>query len=268
MGFRVPYNMQNTNRLCWARKYLPVGGIPVAINAGMLETMKTRILLVLSFSVGLCPFAQGDDAATNQTLRSGPSKLRVLEQKAEDRDFLAKRCSDLEAELEKMRSALSNVDERAESNPLESMRRLQDMERKAIAYNGMVEKIEKRDQMIAELGKQLDASRMVNSNMQIQIDELQAQVKSLTESTKKLQQSEKALQSTVEQLLLGNFEYYEVREGDTVESIAQQPTIYGDVTKAAWIRQANRNRVEDIDHLQLNEMLIIPRFPPSGRYEF
>ena len=234
----------------------------------MLDSMKTRILLVLSFLVGLCPLAGGEDAATNQMPRSGPSKLKVLEQKAEDRDFLAKRCSDLEAELDKMRSSLSNVDARAEANPLESMRRLQDIERKAIAYNGMVEKIEKRDQMIAELSKQLEESRMVNSNMQVQLDELQTQVKTLSDSTKRLQQSEKALQSTVEQLLLGNFEYYEVREGDTVESIAQQPTIYGDVLKAAWIRQANRNRVEDIDKLQVNEMLIIPRFPPSGRYEF
>lgn len=244
------------------------GGIPVAINAGMLDSMKTRNLMVLSLLVGLCSLLRGEDAATNQMLRSGPSKLKVLEQKAEDRDFLAKRVNDLEAELEKMRSTLSDVDAQAEANPLESMRRLQDIERKAIAYNGMVEKIEKRDKMIADLSQQLDESRMVNSNMQVQLDELQVQVKTLADSTKRLQQSEKALQSTVEQLLLGNFEYYEVREGDTVESIAQQPTIYGDVTKAAWIRQANRSRVEDIDALQMNEMLIIPRFPPSGRYEF
>ncbi len=244
------------------------GGIPVAINAGMLDSMKTRNLMVLSLLVGLCSLLRGEDAATNQMLRSGPSKLKVLEQKAEDRDFLAKRVNDLEAELEKMRSTLSDVDAQAEANPLESMRRLQDIERKAIAYNGMVEKIEKRDKIIADLSQQLDESRMVNSNMQVQLDELQVQVKTLADSTKRLQQSEKALQSTVEQLLLGNFEYYEVREGDTVESIAQQPTIYGDVTKAAWIRQANRSRVEDIDALQMNEMLIIPRFPPSGRYEF
>ena len=224
--------------------------------------------MVLSLLVGLCSLLRGEDAATNQMLRSGPSKLKVLEQKAEDRDFLAKRVNDLEAELEKMRSTLSDVDAQAEANPLESMRRLQDIERKAIAYNGMVEKIEKRDKIIADLSQQLDESRMVNSNMQVQLDELQVQVKTLADSTKRLQQSEKALQSTVEQLLLGNFEYYEVREGDTVESIAQQPTIYGDVTKAAWIRQANRSRVEDIDALQMNEMLIIPRFPPSGRYEF
>ena len=244
------------------------GGIPVAINAGMLDSMKTRNLMVLSLLVGLCSLLRGEDAATNQMLRSGPSKLKVLEQKAEDRDFLAKRVNDLEAELEKMRSTLSDVDAQAEANPLESVRRLQDIERKAIAYNGMVEKIEKRDKIIADLSQQLDESRMVNSNMQVQLDELQVQVKTLADSTKRLQQSEKALQSTVEQLLLGNFEYYEVREGDTVESIAQQPTIYGDVTKAAWIRQANRSRVEDIDALQMNEMLIIPRVPPSGRYEF
>ena len=72
----------------------------------------------------------------------------------------------------------------------------------------------------------------------------------------------------MDHIRLGKYEYYEIQPGDTCESIAQKPTIYGDSTKSTLIRQANRGGVEDLDNLQPGEMLVIPRFDTSGTYEF
>jgi hypothetical protein len=101
-----------------------------------------------------------------------------------------------------------------------------------------------------------------------EIATLKTQILSLTNHVARLEAMGKSLQSTIEQLLTGSFEYYEVKDGDTIESIAALPTIYGDASRSEWIRQANWKRVEDVDHLRPRQMLIIPRFPPNGRYEF
>ena len=57
----------------------------------------------------------------------------------------------------------------------------------------------------------------------------------------------------------GAFEYYEVRAGDTLESIAANPMVYGDADRATWIRQANT--VSEKDPLEPGTVLVIPRFP-------
>jgi hypothetical protein len=124
------------------------------------------------------------------------------------------------------------------------------------------------EKVITELTNELAQVRAENATMNESISGLSKQITTLTNNLASLTSSEKLLRNTVEQLLMGNFEYYEVRAGDTLESVAAQPTIYGDASRQEWIRQANGKRVEDIDHLRPHQMLIIPRFPPNGRYEF
>jgi hypothetical protein len=228
-----------------------------------------RHAIIISMLTAVCIQSLLGGESTNLQLRSGPARIKELEQKAGDRDFLANRCRDLERELTEVRAALSNADVNIEAPTTgESVRRLQDVERKAMAYDGMIAKIEKRDTMIADLNKQLKDAGSANKQMQEQVDLLMKQLGGLSNQVARLEQADKSLRGTVEQLLMGNYEYYEVREGDTVESVAAMPTIYGDASRKEWIRQANRSRVEDLDHLRHGEMLIIPRFPPSGRYEF
>ena len=70
------------------------------------------------------------------------------------------------------------------------------------------------------------------------------------------------IEDTMRQLRMGNFEYYTVHPGDTCNSIAAQPLIYGDEAKQTAIRQANRGQVPDLDNLTPGEVLIIPR--PKG----
>lgn len=63
----------------------------------------------------------------------------------------------------------------------------------------------------------------------------------------------------------GAFEYYEVRTGDTLESIAANPMVYGDVARTTWLRQANN--LADDKKLEPGTVLIIPRFPEGTSNE-
>lgn len=205
--------------------------------------------------------------AQTDTLRTSPPKLKVLEEKAVDRDLLAKRCKELERELSETRSSLSNISEQADS-PVSRGMRLGDLERKAMAYDGFVVTLEKRERLIMQLTNELAEARAESAVRSNEMATLKTQILNLTNNVAQLEAMEKSLRSTIEQLLIGSFEYYEVKDGDTIESIAALPTIYGEASRSEWIRQANWKRVEDIDHLRPRQMLIIPRFPPNGRYEF
>lgn len=63
----------------------------------------------------------------------------------------------------------------------------------------------------------------------------------------------------------GAFEYYEVREGDTLESIAANPMVYGDAERSIWLEQANDIRAGT--PLVPGMVLTIPRFPEGIQYD-
>ena len=58
----------------------------------------------------------------------------------------------------------------------------------------------------------------------------------------------------------GTFEYYEVRPGDTLASIAANPMVYGDAARAVWLKQANAIP-DNKESLDSGMVLIIPRYP-------
>jgi DNA repair exonuclease SbcCD ATPase subunit len=205
--------------------------------------------------------------AQTGTLRTSPSKLKVLEEKAGDRDWLAKRCKELESQLSEALSSWSNASQQADFLRPRGMR-LEELERKAMAYDGFVATLDKRERMIAQMTNQLAQAQAESAARGDEIATLKTQILSLTNNVVRLEALGKSLRSTIEQLLIGSFEYYEVKDGDTIESIAALPTIYGDASRSEWIRQANWKRVEDVDRLRPRQMLIVPRFPPNGRYEF
>lgn len=63
----------------------------------------------------------------------------------------------------------------------------------------------------------------------------------------------------------GSFEYYEVRQGDTLESIAANPMVYGDAARSVWLEQANDIRAGT--PLVPGMVLTIPRFPEGIQYD-
>jgi myosin heavy subunit len=200
---------------------------------------------------------------------SGPARLKQLEMKAEDRDFYAKRAKDMEMRLSEAEMVISNMTRQLESQrPQEAARRIQELERKALAYDAIVQSVEKKDGTLVSVSTKLSEAERINNELRQKVDEVEKKVAELEAETKRLKEVEQGLRNTITQMMLGNFEYYEVKEGDTLPSIAARPTIYGDASKAIWLKQANKSWIEDFDLLEPGEVLIVPRFPPAGRYEF
>ncbi len=63
----------------------------------------------------------------------------------------------------------------------------------------------------------------------------------------------------------GTFEYYEVLPGDTLESIAANPMVYGNASREMWLRQANS--LSEKEALDPGTVLIIPRYPEGTSYD-
>ncbi len=146
--------------------------------------------------------------------------------------------------------------------------KLQDLERKRFESNSLRVDIGKRDSRIKELMDLLGETLAFTEEQRLLISMLNGKITILSNQIVELQKKIDSHNKTLDLLRLGDFEYYEVKEGDTCKSIAANPLIYNDASKEQYIRQANRGHIDDLDILVPGQMLIIPRFPTSGRYEF
>jgi len=153
---------------------------------------------------------------------------------------------------------------RAKYNP----GRLLDLEKKALAYGYLKDQVGLQDRKIQELERQLAEEKCLTTLQAEEILKLKAGASSANQKEDELRKQLQDLTETVDQLKRGNYEYYEVREGDTIESIAALPMIYGDVSKAEQIRQWNKDQVRDLSNLKPGEVLLIPRFKHSGVYQW
>lgn len=127
----------------------------------------------------------------------------------------------------------------------------QQVEELKLEAEGLRKQIEERDKKLREAYDDLAQSRK-------EADKLR---KTIAESEKEMQQREQLLSV----FRRGSFEYYEVAPGDTLDSIAANPMVYGDATRATWIRQANT--LPDQELLVPGMVLIIPRFPDGISYD-
>jgi len=201
-------------------------------------------------------------AESNVLFRSGTEKLKYLEQKARDHDLLVIKIKQLESELSKKRT------QPVQTNAPMGRHRLETLEWKAQRYSALLVDVEQKDKKIAELKQCLDQLEQEFLSLQDESAFFNNRMAAMSNTVQQVQEHEKKLRATVDQLVLGNFEYYEIKSGDTIESIAKNPLIYDDASKASWLRQANWDRVKDIDHLREGEMLIIPRFFSSDLFTF
>lgn len=202
------------------------------------------------------------DAGANAILRGGLEKIKQLEQKAADRDLLAIRIMQLEEELSQ---AYTNA---AQGRLPSAGSRMRDMETKVKNYDEMVGIVRKLKKEKEALEQRLEQGiQQVNSGKSDLVS-VRDQVGAMSNTVRILQENEKKLRATIDQLLLGNFEYYEVKTGDTLESIAGKPMIYDDASKVEWLRQANAGRLKDLEHLKEGDVLIIPHFRVEGPFSF
>lgn len=147
---------------------------------------------------------------------------------------------------------------------------------------GQLSRLKEKATLVEKMEREVEKIRLENKHLQKQNEQLLAQVDSsqeklivaqgaaddLQRKNEQLKEKNKGLRATISRLLLGEFEYYEVKTGETLQTIAANPMIYGDASRASWLRQANEERVPNINHLRDGDMLIVPRFPRTGSYEF
>jgi hypothetical protein len=127
-------------------------------------------------------------------------------------------------------------------------------------------------QQIEEMKGEADGLRRELAEKDAQLKEVYETLAQSRREADKLRQhiADTEKQMEEQQLLLtvfrrGSFEYYEVREGDTLRSIAANPMVYGDGERETWLRQANT--LPDNEALVPGMVLVIPRFPEGISYE-
>lgn len=147
-------------------------------------------------------------------------------------------------------------------------KKLEDLERKALEYDALSIKTEIKDFRIGSLTAALEKANLKIAEQKELIDSLSKQTNELAQAFVKLESEQVPLKEALRLIRLGKYEYYEVQEGDTCDSIAAKDVIYGDQSKSTLIRQANRGNVDDLDNLVAGQMLVIPRFDLDGAYEF
>lgn len=205
-------------------------------------------------------------AAPVEVAVSAPKRLQTLERKASQYDVYRKRYMQIQQTLDEM---LAMLGEDGKTPLVESGEgRLADLLERASRANTLaVENEQFRDKY--------ERIKRSNEALQRKMDELRSEFEGSTERIKALEKESKAwkakalgMRETIDRLLLGQFEYYEIKEGDTLQGIAANPMVYGDPARAVWLRQANRDRLTNPDQLVPGEVLVVPRFPQSGSYEF
>lgn len=196
------------------------------------------------------------------------SRLQTLERKAKESDRYRVQCHDLQKTLDDMLALIPGEDVLGEVSAYEGFGQLSKLLEKAAMADLMTREMQELRDEFEQVVKQRNALLIEVETLKSERDKAVADRLQEIENAKDRVDKMAALRETIERLLLGEFEYYEVKDGDSLQSIAANPLIYGDPARAAWLRQANSGRVKHLDHLRRGEMLVIPRFPRTGSYEF
>lgn len=139
------------------------------------------------------------------------------------------------------------------------------LEHKAHTLDAMQAGLQEQEKKIAALETEVRNLKRESVNKDVVIAELVAASNSLVQAMAQLEETQKAVQETLRVIQLGKYEYYEVKPGDTCESIAAQPAIYNDKSRHVLIRQANRSPGLNLDRLTPGQVLIIPRYPAAEK---
>lgn len=204
--------------------------------------------------------AFGSDALTN-TPEFPAAKLQEIEKKAAERDFAQQRLDLLQQENNQLRLQLNTIQSqigeiRSRTNP----GRILDLEKKALQYAYLKDKVNTQEQKILELERQLAEEKALTTLQVQEIEKFNQQATVFRKKEKEDQDEIVRLKETLKQVEQGNYEWYEVKEGDTWESIAALPNVYGDGSKATVLRQFNKQRVADPERPRAGEAIIVPRF--------
>jgi septal ring factor EnvC (AmiA/AmiB activator) len=137
-------------------------------------------------------------------------------------------------------------------------RSLRALEQRALQAQALARHVE-------ELERRMDAHREQLRELEAALTQLRAERDAVSEERDVLRDDVaelKQMRARQERLLAmyrsGDFEYYQVREGDTAATIAANPMVYDDSKRAVWIEHANA--LPPNQTLVPGTVLVIPRF--------
>lgn len=143
---------------------------------------------------------------------------------------------------------------------------LRALERRARQAQALAEQVESLQQELMMAKQNISSNKTEIIQLGTNIEELH---KTIEVQNAAIAEQKEQIRRRDEMLRLfrsGEFEYYQVIEGDTLASIAENPMVYGDKTKAIWIAYANA--MEPDTDLNPGTVLIIPRFTEGVNYGF
>lgn len=212
--------------------------------------------------------AKGHADAVTVPVAAAPMRLQTLERKASEYERYRAQFLELQKLLDGMLALLPVEAGGQPPTPQAGYGMLADLLEKAARVDELTREVAVVRSELDRVQKQRDAlKREVDAIQAEQAAELE-KIKAYRDEIKKWEAKAVGMRETIERLLLGEFEYYEVKEGDTLQSIAANPMVYGDPSRATWLQQVNEGRVKYIHNLSAGEMLLVPRFPANGTYEF
>ena len=143
---------------------------------------------------------------------------------------------------------------------------LRDLERRARMAQALSEHVQHLQKQIAELQQAIQEAHTTIDEQNQRIEE---QENRIARQDQDIEQQKRNIRNRDMMLRLfrsGDFEYYQVAQGDTLVSIASNPMVYGDASRAMWLAYANA--LDQDAELQPGTVLIIPRFAEGVQYDF
>lgn len=222
----------------------------------------TFMLIACSALVWLAS-AQGQQSGVPGPGQSRTGRLGELERKAEERDQMVRHCRELESELASLRDLLSG-----KSESLAGLTNLVTTAAVSNAASAAGGEAGGGTGGAVGLGDRLRELQETIRSQAERIRGLESEVAAMAASNTLLTATGAGLAAANKRLAAGNYEYYEVRKGDTLETIAASKQVYGTAARSEWLRQANWKRVQNIDNLRAGEVLIVPRYPPGADFDY
>jgi FtsZ-binding cell division protein ZapB len=197
-----------------------------------------------------------------------PTRLQTLERKASEYERYKSQYLEIQELFDNMLALLPVDEKEAVVTPEAGYGMLSNLLEKAEQAEVLTREVMRLQAENKRAQQQYDALKEENEGIKAELSDKDENIQSLETESEKWKAKSEGLRETIERLLLGEFEYYEVKEGDSIQSIAANPMVYGDPSRATWLRQANRRQVKNPDNLSPGEVLVVPRFPRNGSYEF
>ena len=143
---------------------------------------------------------------------------------------------------------------------------LRDLERRARMAQALSEHVQDLQKQVAELQQALQEAHATIEEQNQRIKKQEKRIALQNQDLKEQKRNVKNRDIMLRLFRSGDFEYYQVAEGDTLASIAENPMVYGDASRAIWLAYANA--LDKETELHPGTVLIIPRFAEGVQYDF